>query len=93
VIIAKSDELLANAIAVRQQITQETASTYTRSLLLVVVNPAGGINRDSHNWQQFDISADRVDQNGRRNYKRNLSAEAGVHGRDEVGTLAKAIIR
>jgi GAF domain-containing protein/HAMP domain-containing protein len=91
VVIAPSNELLANAIAVRQQIKQETTSTLTRSLLLVVAILVVALVATLLIGNSLTSPLIKLTKTAEEITDGNLAAEAGVQGRDEVGTLAKAI--
>jgi GAF domain-containing protein/HAMP domain-containing protein len=91
VIIVPSNELLADAIAARQQIAQETSSTYSRSILLVIVILIVALiitlvigNGLTSPLRALTKTAEDITQG-------NLTAEAKVRGQDEIGTLALAI--
>ena len=91
VVIAPSNELLANAIAVRQQISQETASTFTRSLLLVVAILVVALIATLLIGNSLTSPLIALTKTAELITGGNLAAEAGVRGQDEVGALAKAI--
>jgi GAF domain-containing protein/HAMP domain-containing protein len=90
VIIVPSKELLADAIAARQQTTQATASTVTRSIFLVgailviaLIATIGIGNGLTFPLRALTKTAEGITSG-------NLDAEAKVQGQDEIGTLAKA---
>ena len=91
VIIAPSNELLANAIAVKQQIAQETASTLTRSLVLVVAILVVALIATLMIGNSLTSPLISLTKTAEAITEGNLSAEAGIRSRDEVGKLAKAI--
>jgi GAF domain-containing protein/HAMP domain-containing protein len=91
VIIVPSNELLTNAITARQQIAQETASTTSRSLFLVIAILAGALiitliigNSLTSPLRALTHTAEKITQG-------ELTAEARVQGRDEIGKLALSI--
>ena len=91
VIIVPSSELLANAITARQQIAQETASTYSRSILLVLLILVIALivtlligNTLTSPLRTLTKTAEKITQG-------ELTAEARVQGHDEIGKLALAI--
>ena len=91
VIIVPSSELLTDAIAARQQIAQETARTYSSSLLLVllililalIVTLVIG-NSLTSPLRALTKTAENITSG-------DLSAEAKAQGRDEIGKLALAL--
>ncbi len=91
VIIVPSNELLADAITARQQIVQENANTYSRSLILVILILLGALvitliigNSLTSPLRALTSTAEKITQG-------ELTAEAKVQGRDEIGKLALAI--
>ncbi len=91
VIIVPSNELLANAITARQQIAQETANTTSRSLFLVIAILVGALlitliigNSLTSPLRALTHTAEKITQG-------ELSSEARVQGRDEIGKLALSI--
>jgi GAF domain-containing protein/HAMP domain-containing protein len=91
VIIVPSNELLANAIIARQQITQETASTTSRSFFLVIAILIVALiitlligNNLTSPLRTLTHIAEKITQG-------ELTTEATVQGRDEIGKLALAI--
>ena len=91
IIIVPSNELMADAIAARQQIAQETASTYSRSIFLVasILIVALLITLVIGNGLTSPLFA--LTKTAEEITKGNLTAEARVRGRDEIGILATAI--
>jgi GAF domain-containing protein/HAMP domain-containing protein len=91
VIIVPSNELLADAITARQQITQETANTTSSSFFLVIAILVGALiitivigNSLTSPLRALTQTAEKITQG-------ELTAEARVQGRDEIGKLALAI--
>ena len=91
VIIVPSNELLADAIIAKQQIAQETASTYSRSLLLVILILVIALiltlligNSLTSPLRTLTKTAEKITQG-------DLTAEARIQGQDEIGKLALAI--
>ena len=91
VIIVPSNELLANAITARQQITQETASTTSRSFFLVIAILIVALiitlligNSLTSPLRTLTHIAEKITQG-------EPTTEAPVQGRDEIGKLALAI--
>ena len=91
VIIAPSNELLANAIAAKQQISLQTTSTLTRSLLLVVAILVVALIATLLIGNSLTSPLIALTKTAEAITEGDLSAEAGIRGRDEVGKLAKAI--
>jgi GAF domain-containing protein/HAMP domain-containing protein len=91
VIIVPSNELLADAITARQQITQETTNTYTGSILLVILILVVALiitlvigNALTSPLRELTRTAETITQG-------EIGTEAKVQGQDEIGKLAMAV--
>jgi GAF domain-containing protein/HAMP domain-containing protein len=90
VIIVPSNELMAGAIAARQQIAQTTANTVTNSILLVGVILILAVIATLWLGTGLTLPLRALTKTAEDITRGNLEAEAKVQGGDEIGTLAQA---
>jgi GAF domain-containing protein/HAMP domain-containing protein len=91
VIIVPSSELLADAIMARQQIAEETASTYSRTIFLVLIILIVALVITLLIGNGLTIPLLALTKTAEEITHGNQAAEAVVSSQDEVGVLAMAI--
>ncbi len=91
IVIVPSNDFMADTIAARQQISTETASTFSRSIFLVIVILIAALIITFVIGSSLTSPLFGLTKTAEEITRGNLTAEAKVSGRDEIGTLATAI--